>query len=65
MVKSMKLSTRTKNYDSKDGNPPSKDPPTPNPPNFPLTLEKPSIEPTFHFIKRHITLTLEQPNTIV
>jgi hypothetical protein len=42
MVKSMvALTTREKNYDSQEGEPSSKDPPSTTPPNGPLTLEKP------------------------
>jgi hypothetical protein len=49
MVKSMvELSTRVKNYDSQEGEPSSKDPPSTLPPNGPLTLEKPASKPAIH-----------------
>jgi hypothetical protein len=47
MVKSrVALTTRENNYDSQEGEPSYKDPPSTTPPNGPLTLEKMDYEPS-------------------
>jgi hypothetical protein len=49
MVKStVALSAQVRNYDSPKWEPSLKDPPSTSPPNSPLTLEKPSFEPTLY-----------------
>jgi hypothetical protein len=62
MVKSVAISTRAKNYDSPEGDSLPKDPPSTTPPNGPLTLEKPTIEPALHPPKGVLRRTTHNPN---